>query len=64
MNAITTEPGVVELTREEGRAMLEQRVRRVLGISLEEFEAAHDAGTLDMSRSDIIGLVMLLPFAR
>ena len=64
VNAITSEPGVIELTREEGRAMLEERVRRVLGISLDEFEAAHDSGTLDLSRSDVIGLLMLLPFAR
>ncbi len=64
MNAITTEPGVIELTRDEGRAMLDQRVRRVLGISLGDFEAAYDVGTLDMSRSDVIGLVLLLPFAR
>jgi hypothetical protein len=64
VNAITTEPGVIELTRDEGRAMLDQRVRRVLGISLGAFEAAYDSGTLDMSRSDVIGLVLLLPFAR
>jgi hypothetical protein len=64
MNPITSEPGVVELTREEGREMLDERIRRELGMSLEEFEAAYDAGTLDMDRSDVIGLVMLLPFAR
>lgn len=64
MNPITSEPGVVELTREEGREMLNERIRRELGMSLEEFEAAYDAGTLDMDRSDVIGLVMLLPFAR
>jgi len=64
VNAITTEPGVVELTRDEGRAMLDERVRRVLGMGLAHFEAAYDAGTLDMGRSDVIGLVLLLPFAR
>ncbi len=64
MNAITSEPGVVELNREEGREMLGARTRRELGLSLEEFEAAYDAGTLDMERDDVIGLVMLLPFAR
>lgn len=64
MSPITAEPGVVELTREEGRRMLDERTRRELGITLEEFEAAYDAGTLDMNRSDVIGLVMLLPFAR
>jgi hypothetical protein len=60
----TADGGVVELTREEGRAMLGERTRRELGMTLEQFEAAYDAGTLDMARSDVIGLVMLMPFAR
>ena len=64
MNPITSEPGVVELSREEGREMLDERTRRELGMTLEEFEAAYDAGKLDLSQSDVIGLVMLLPFAR
>ena len=64
MTPITSEPGVVELTREEGRRMLDERTRQVLGMSLEEFEAAYEAGTLDLDRSDVIGLIMLLPFAR
>jgi hypothetical protein len=64
VNRITSEPGVVELSREEGRRMLDERVRRELGMSLEEFEAAYDAGELDMERDAVIGLVMLLPFAR
>ena len=44
--------------------MLDERTRRELGMTIEEFEAAYDAGKLDLSRSDVIGLVMLLPFAR
>ena len=64
MNAIASEPGVVELTREEGRRMLDERTRRELGMSLDEFEAAYDAGTLDTERDAVIGLIMLLPFAR
>jgi hypothetical protein len=64
MTPITSEPGVVELSREEGRQMLDERTRRELGMTLEEFETAYDAGTLDLDRSDVIGLVMLLPFAR
>ena len=60
----TTEPGIVELTREQGRAMLGERTRRELGMSLEEFEASYDAGTLDMDDAKVSGLVMLLPFAR
>jgi hypothetical protein len=64
MTPITTEPGVVELSREEGRKMLDERTRRLLNLSVEEFEAAYDAGELDLDRSDVIGLIMLLPFAR
>ena len=64
MKAITTEPGVVELTRDEGRRMLDERTRRVLDMSLEDFELSYEAGTLDLDRSDVIGLIMLLPFAR
>ena len=37
MSPITTEPGVAELTREEGRAILAERTRRMLGMTLEEF---------------------------
>jgi hypothetical protein len=64
MSPITADGGVVELTREEGREMLGERTRRELCMTLEQFEAAYDSGTLDMNRSDVIGLVMLLPFAR
>ena len=63
MSPITAEPGVVELTREEGREMLDGRTRRMLGMSLEEFEAHYEAGTLP-DRSEVLHLVMLLPFAR
>lgn len=64
MSPITTEDGVVELTREEGREFLGRKVRETLGISLEEFEAAYDAGNLDLERPEVEHLVMLLPFAR
>ncbi len=64
MNAITSEPGVVELNREEGRKMLGERTLRMLGMTLEEFEDAYDAGALDMDRPEVQHLVMLLPFAR
>ena len=64
MNAITSEPGVVELNPEEGRKMLGERTLRMLGMTLEEFEDAYDAGALDMDRPEVQHLVMLLPFAR
>jgi hypothetical protein len=64
MNPITSEPGVVELSREEGRKMLDERTRRELGMTLKEFEAAYDADTLDLDDPAVEHLVMLLPFAR
>jgi hypothetical protein len=64
MSPITADGGVIELTREEGRRMLDERTRRELGLSLEEFEKAYRDGTLDTDQSDVIGLIMLLPFAR
>lgn len=60
----TSAPGVTVLNREQGRAMLSERTRSLLGMSLEEFEAAHDARTLDLVAPHVAHLVMLLPFAR
>jgi hypothetical protein len=63
MSPVTADGGVVELTREEGRRMLDERTRRQLGMPLEEFERRYDAGTLpDTPQAE--HLVMLLPFAR
>jgi hypothetical protein len=63
MSPITADGGVVELTREEGRAMLDERTRRLLGMTLEEFEAIYKAGTLP-DTPEVEHLIMLLPFAR
>lgn len=61
---ITAEPGISELDQEDGRAMLEERAKRLVGMSLEEFEAAYDAGKLDLESRAVRHLIMLLPFAR
>jgi hypothetical protein len=61
---ITAEPGITELDREDGRQLLEERTKRLLGMSLEEFEARYDAGRLDLDSRDVQHLIMLLPFAR
>lgn len=63
MSPVTADGGVVELTREEGRKMLDERTRRMLGMPLEEFEHLYDAGTLP-DTPEAEHLVMLLPFAR
>lgn len=64
MSPITAEPGVVELDRHDGREFLDRKIRAQLGMTLEQFEAAYDAGTLDLDDPDVFHLVMLLPFAR
>lgn len=63
MNAITSEPGVYELSRDEGRRMLDERTRRILRMPLEEFERRYEAGTLDLDDPDVFSLVMQLPLA-
>ena len=55
--------GVLALGRDEGRQMLAERVRDMLGMSLEQFERDYDAGRLpDSPKAE--HLAMLLPFAR
>jgi hypothetical protein len=63
MSPITADGSVVELSREEGREMLDERTRRLLGMTLEEFEALYEAGTLP-DTPEVEHLLMLLPFAR
>lgn len=64
MSPITAEPGVIELSYEEGREFLGKKVREALGMTLEDFEAAYDAGELDLEKPEVEHLIMLLPFAR
>lgn len=47
MSPITGEPGVAELTRDEGRALVGEQAQSLLHMTLEEFERAYDAGELD-----------------
>lgn len=64
MTSITAEPGVLELTRGEGRDLVGRESERVLGIGVDEFLARHDAGELDLDDDDVLALVLLIPFAR
>jgi hypothetical protein len=61
---ITNEPGVVQLTRAEGREMVDREAQRVLGIGVDELLARYDAGGLDLDDEDVLDLVLLIPFAR
>lgn len=64
MTPLAGTAGVLELTREEGREMVRHEVETKLHTTLEEFERAHDAGTLDYDAPDVLRISMLLPFAR
>ncbi len=64
MSPITAEPGVQQLTRAEGCDLVDREARRVLGVGVEEFLRRLDAGLLDLDDDDVLGLAMLVPFAR
>jgi hypothetical protein len=60
--------GIVELSTEEGRALLDRSARRELGISGEEFLARWDAGEYEADGDGGYltagATAMLIPFAR
>lgn len=56
---------VVELSRQEGKAMLDRAARQDLGISADEFLAKWDAGEYeDADDPAVTRVAMLIPFAR
>jgi hypothetical protein len=57
------EPRPRELTREEGRRLIDQRARRFLGISGKEFRRRYELGELDPDNDHVLGVAMLLPLA-
>ncbi|MBA3415580.1 MAG: hypothetical protein H0U10_10190 [Chloroflexia bacterium] len=62
-------PEVDDPTWEEGRAMFDAEVQRLLGISGQEFLDRFDAGAYRGTEEDQVGqrineLIMLIPFAR
>ena len=67
MSSVTTQVNVpVEaLSREEGRAMLDDRAQHYLGISGDEFIRKWSSGEFNngAEQPDVIRLAMLLPFA-
>jgi hypothetical protein len=60
------EPGPDELTLEEGRALLDARARRFLGISGEEFLRRWEAGEYgdDWDTAELSPVVAVIGFAR
>jgi hypothetical protein len=57
------EPQARELTREEGQRLLDQRARRFLHMSGEEFRRRYAAGELDPDDDHVLGVALLLPLA-
>ena len=56
---------IIELTREEGRAMFDRQARERLGMSGEEFLQKWEAGEIeDPDRNDVMMLVMMIPFTK
>lgn len=56
---------VVEVTREQGRAMLDRAARDELGMSGDQFLARWDAGDYeDADDPAVTRVAMLIPFAR
>ncbi|CAN5302873.1 hypothetical protein BH20ACT9_BH20ACT9_01360 [soil metagenome] len=58
------EPRPHELTAEEARAVFDERTRRLLGMSGEEFRRRWEVGQLDPDDDRVLRLVMLLPLGR
>jgi hypothetical protein len=64
MNTTTSEPDVVELSRDQARTIFDERTRRLVGMPLQEFEQRYAAGTLNLDDPDVFSLIMQLPIAR
>lgn len=64
MTPITAVPGVSELSRDEGRRLVDTRSRQLLGLSVDDFEKCYDSGRLDLSDPKVQRVIILLPFAR
>ena len=60
----TAEPGILELSPAEGRALVEREAQAVLGLSVDEFRRAWEAGELDPETPGVLDVALLLPFAR
>jgi hypothetical protein len=55
------EPHPRAVTAAEGRAIIDERARKFLGMSGEEFRHRYEAGELDPRDDDVLGVALLLP---
>jgi hypothetical protein len=58
------EPAPKILTAKEGRQLIDERARRFLNMSGEEFRRRYEAGELDPDNDNVLRVAMLLPLAR
>jgi hypothetical protein len=49
------------VSAEEGRAIIDERAKRFLGISGEEFRRRYEAGDLDPNDDNVLRVALLLP---
>ena len=56
-----SEPTPRVVTAEEGRAIIDERAKRFLGISGEEFRRRYAAGELDPNDDRVLRIALLLP---
>lgn len=64
--AMTTvlDPHPRELSREEARELIDERARRFLGLSGDEFTERYERGELDPDDDKVMRVAMLLPLGR
>ena len=57
-------PAGRELTAEQGRQLIDERARSLLGMSGDEFRRRWEAGDLDTDDDNVLHVAMLLPLGR
>jgi hypothetical protein len=62
--AAPLEPTPRVVSAEEGRAIIDERARRFLGMSGEEFRRRYEAGELDPDNDNVLRVALLLPLGR
>jgi hypothetical protein len=56
-----SEPTPRVVSAEEGRAIIDERAKRFLGMSGEEFRRRYEAGELDPNDDNVLRVALLLP---
>jgi hypothetical protein len=62
--AAPSEPTPRVVSAEEGRAIIDERARRFLNMSGDEFRRRYEAGELDPDNDNVLRVALLLPLGR